>query len=415
VSGFVRLTRPSSGQAAKTNQVVARRLRVASPTTATIAGGLVLALTAAWVPLAGLVRQATVLNIGPAVPIILIYAGVGLVVARRQPRNPVGWILLFFVVLLQLSTVAGYYAVLAYRPGHRGLPLAPAAVLLTTAWVPAVALFPLVILLFPDGRLTSRRWRWVLWAYAGLFACVMAVIFGPAVAAVASHHIRLNPSGGVITPGHRTGAAARAAEGLVVVSIGVIWLSFVAHQVLSWRRATGERGQQLKWLASGAAITIISFAVSIPLGSSVVGQVIFVGIAALPVGIGTGILKYRLYEIDRIISRTLAYAVVTGLLVGMYAGLVLLATRVLSFSSPVAVAASTLAAAALFSPLRRRVQKAVDRRFNRARYDADQTVAAFAARLKDAVDLDSVRDDLADAVHQALEPAHVSVWISQRD
>jgi hypothetical protein len=117
----------------------------------------------------------------------------------------------------------------------------------------------------------------------------------------------------------------------------------------------------------------------------------------------------------RIISRTLAYAIVTGLLVGIYAGLVLLATGVLSLSSPVAVAASTLAAAALFSPLRRRVQQAVDRRFNRARYDADQTVAAFAAQLKDAVDLDAVRDDLASVVHQALEPAHISLWISQRD
>ena len=126
------------------------------------------------------------------------------------------------------------------------------------------------------------------------------------------------------------------------------------------------------------------------------------------------ILKYRLYDIDRIISRTLAYAIVTGLLVGVYAGLVLLATQVLSVHTPVAVAASTLAAAALFNPLRRRVQRVVDRRFNRARYDADQTVAAFAARLKDAVDLDSVRDDLAGVVHQALEPAHVSVWISQR-
>jgi hypothetical protein len=131
------------------------------------------------------------------------------------------------------------------------------------------------------------------------------------------------------------------------------------------------------------------------------------------VGIGIGILKYRLYDIDRIISRTLAYAIVTGLLVGLYAGLVLLATRVLSFHTPVAVAASTLAAAALFNPLRRRVQRAVDRRFNRARYDADQTIAKFAARLKDAVDLDSVRDDLAAVVDHALEPAHVSVWISQ--
>ena len=132
------------------------------------------------------------------------------------------------------------------------------------------------------------------------------------------------------------------------------------------------------------------------------------------VSIGVGILKYRLYEIDRIISRTLGYALVTGLLVGIYAGLVLLATQVLSLSSPVAVAASTLAAAALFSPLRRRVQRAADWRFNRARYDADRTVAAFAAQLKDAVDLDAVGDDLASAVHQALEPAHVSLWISQR-
>jgi len=138
------------------------------------------------------------------------------------------------------------------------------------------------------------------------------------------------------------------------------------------------------------------------------------GLAALPVSIGVAILRYRLYDIDRLISRTLAYAIVTGLLVGVYAGLVLLATGVFRFHSAVAVAAATLAAAALFNPLRRRVQLVVDRRFNRARYDADRTVAAFAARLKDAVDLDSVRDDLAGVVHQALEPAHLSVWINDR-
>src|SRR5204863_1203862 len=131
----------------------------------------------------------------------------------------------------------------------------------------------------------------------------------------------------------------------------------------------------------------------------------------LDAAIAIAVLKYRLYEIDRIISRTLAYTIVTGLLVGLYAGLVLLATEGLSFSSPVAVAASTLVAAALFSPLRRRVQRAVDRRFNRARYDADQMVAAFSARLKDAADLDAVRADLTSVVQRALEPAHVSVWI----
>jgi hypothetical protein len=131
--------------------------------------------------------------------------------------------------------------------------------------------------------------------------------------------------------------------------------------------------------------------------------------------IGIAVLRYRLYDIDRIISRTVAYAIITSLLVGVYAGPVLLTTQVFRLHTPVAVAASTLAAAALFNPVRRRVQQMVDRRFNRARYDADQTIAAFAARLKDAVDLDSVRDDLAGVVHQALEPAHVSVWISQRD
>ena len=139
------------------------------------------------------------------------------------------------------------------------------------------------------------------------------------------------------------------------------------------------------------------------------------GIAALPVGMGVAILKYRLYDLDRIISRTLGYAIITGLLIGVYAGLVLLATQVFGIHSTVAVAAATLAAAALFNPLRRWVQLKVDRRFNRARYDADRTVAAFAARLKDEVGLDTIRRDLAGTVHNALEPAHVSVWISQRD
>ena len=135
--------------------------------------------------------------------------------------------------------------------------------------------------------------------------------------------------------------------------------------------------------------------------------------ALLPVAIGIAVLRYRLYDIDRIISRTVAYAIVTGLLVGVYAGLVLLATGVLRVHAPVAVAAATLAAAALFTPVRRRVQRRVDRRFNRARYDADQIAAAFAARLKDTVDLSSVRDDLTGIVSRALEPAHVSVWISR--
>ena len=144
---------------------------------------------------------------------------------------------------------------------------------------------------------------------------------------------------------------------------------------------------------------------------AVAANVAWLGVAALPVSMGVAILKYRLYEIDRIISRTLAYAIVTGLLVGVYAGLVLLATGVLKVHGPVTVAASTLVAAALFAPVRQRVQHAVDRRFNRARYDAERTVRAFAARLQDAVDPDVVRTDLAGVVQVTLEPAHVSVWL----
>ena len=203
-------------------------------------------------------------------------------------------------------------------------------------------------------------------------------------------------------------------------ALGVFWLASVVGQALSYRRSSGERRQQLKWLVGGSAVAVAGGAFGVPLSDSpskvlqIAGGVGIFAVLALPVSMGVAILKYRLYDIDRIISRTLAYAIVTGLLVGVYAGVVALAGAA-SFSSPVEVAAATLAAAALFNPLRRRVQEVVDRRFNRARYDAEQTVAAFAARLQDTVDLDSVRDDLAGVVHQALEPAHVSLWISQCD
>jgi hypothetical protein len=199
-------------------------------------------------------------------------------------------------------------------------------------------------------------------------------------------------------------------------------LGFICRQVLSWRRSSGERRQQLKWLASGAAVTIVSVVLGAVFGTTDtptllqewVDNFFWFGLAALPVSMGVAILRYRLYEIDRIISRTLAYTAVTGLLVAAYAGLVLLSTHVLALSSSVAVAASTLAAAAAFSPMRRRVQRIVDHRFNRARYDADVTVAAFAARLQDELDLDSVRADLAGVVTSTLEPAHLSVWLRER-
>jgi hypothetical protein len=390
-----------------------RRFGLLSPRTAAALGVVVLVLAIATLTLKGFDHQLSGSGTWSGIAIVVMYAGVGLVVARRQPHNPIGWLLLVFIALYVLGAGAVEYATLAYTLGHQGLPLAQAAVVLDNLQAPSLALFPPVILLFPDGRLASRRWRRVLWVYAVLAAYGAAVSAAQGIAAVAGHNIHLGTSGNLTSTGQLGGWLANPPTWLaflVLASIAAIGLSFVARQVLSWRHAGGERRQQLKWLASGAAIAVFSILLGILIGSVVP----LVGLAALPAAIGVAILKYRLYDIDRLISRTLAYAIITGLLVGVYAGLVLLATQLLHVHTPVAVAASTLAAAALFSPLRLRVQHVVDRRFNRARYDADQTVAAFAARLQDAVELDSVRDDLATVVQQALEPAHLSVWISRR-
>jgi hypothetical protein len=189
--------------------------------------------------------------------------------------------------------------------------------------------------------------------------------------------------------------------------------------VVRFRRSSGDRRQQLKWLLTGAVAGVAGLALSVGVhGTGLLGLVHnvagVIGLLALPVSMGVAVFKYRLFEIDRVISRTLAYTIVTGLLVGVYAGLVLLATNVLRVHTPVAVAASTLAAVALFTPVRRRVQRMVDRRFNRARYDADAAMAAFSARLKDAVDIDTVREDLLTVVGASLEPAHLSVWLDGR-
>jgi MFS family permease len=350
-------------------------------------------------------------------------AAVGIVVTRRQQANPLGWLFLVIGICLFLSTVGADYAVLAYRLGHR-LPLGPVALVLDEIWGPSLVLFAVAILLFPDGRLPSRFWRGALRAYGVWFAALLAATGAAIAGALAAHPIRVDDNGGLAAVDQPAGWF-NAVQGPLILVLLLLSLAFIARQALSWRRTTGERRQQLKWLASGAAVSIICLFLAASSSSSspqngptlwgVLSSLAWMGVAALPISIGVAILKYRLYEIDRIISRTLAYAIVTGLLVGLYAGLVLLATQVLRLHGTVAVAASTLAAAALFSPLRRRVQHVVDRRFNRAKYHADQTVAAFAARLKDAVDLDAIRDDLAGVASQALEPAHVSVWISQRD
>src|SRR6204780_3604594 len=228
---------PADGPPPEAAQAGTGGFRLASPRTATALGALAVVLTALNVVLAELVHQLTLLGIGPGVPVFLIYAGVGVVIARHQPRNPVAWILIGFVLLAMLSADAGYYAVYCYWLGHHGLPLAGVAAALVPLFLPGIALFPLVILLFPDGRLTSPRWRWVLVAYAGLVAWVTVATLVPTIAAIAGHHVRLDSTGDVIPGGH---PASDAAQGVVVIAVAAIWLAFVAHQVLRWRRASGE-------------------------------------------------------------------------------------------------------------------------------------------------------------------------------
>jgi hypothetical protein len=344
---------------------------------------------------------------------------IGFLVARRQPRNPLGWLFLVIAILLFVPTVGGDYAYIDYELGHH-LPFAAVGLAVDGLWTQGLSLFIVAILLFPDGRLPSRLWRWALGVWCAAFAVQLIASVAATAGALAAHPMRIDTSGGLVALDNPVGWYS-VVNHVCLIILFALSVAFIGRQVLSWRRSSGERRQQLKWLASGAAVSIAGLVLAAAFSTSSgsdstaaqwIGSFAWFGLAALPVSIGVAILRYRLYEIDRIISRTLAYALVTGLLVGVFAGLVLLTTDVLSLSSPVAVAASTLAAAALFNPLRQRVQRVVDRRFNRTRYNADRTVAAFAAGLKDATDVTAVREDLTGVVQQTLEPAHVSLWIS---
>jgi hypothetical protein len=386
------------------------------PAAAVILGAGLVLLAAVLVGLSLLARQPGY----PLQPIMIAIpsAAVGVLVARRQPRNPNGWLLIGIAAAILLSTGAGAYSLLVYRLG-RSLPLGQAGLVLYQLWSPALALFLLVILLFPDGHPPSSRWRWVAWAYGLLCVVYLGLLIGVAVKAIEGHRIRVDGYGGLTVVDYPVGRFA-IAQNVILVVILVLGLCFAGRQFVSWRHSTGVRREQLKWLMFGSAVAIVCAALSIPGQTTPSGiwaalnSVLSIGFIALPVSIGVGILRYRLYEIDQVISRTVAYAIVTGLLVGVYAVLVTTAHRVFTDRSPAAVAGATLAAVALFNPLRRRVQRVVDRRFNRAHYDAEATIAAFAVRMQEAADLDEVRSDLLAVACQVMEPAHVSIWVRSR-
>ena len=401
----------------------ARRVRLASPVTALVVGALTLVLLVAEWPFASLAHVSVNATVGgPQWWDFTPFGVVGFVVAWRKPRNPLGWCLLGLVVAGAISDDGSLYAIAGYRIRHGTLPLAWVAMLAQPAWAILVVLIGLSVLIFPDGTLPSPRLRWVLWLYLAIGLAWMVSAYVITVNAILRHAIRVDSGGNLLAldNGPNSPPWWNVLQDVLLVAVAVSTLVSLAGQLVSYRRSSGERRQQLKWLLGGFAVGLAGLVLAAALSHatgfwSVVGHVAIFALFAVPVSMGMAILKYRLYDIDRVLSRTLAYAIVTGLLIGVYAGLVLLAQQVLRFSSPVAVAASTLAAAALFNPVRRRVQHAVVRRFNRARYDADQTIAAFAARLQDAVDLDTVRADLAGVVQAALEPAHLTVWTAPRE
>ena len=286
-----------------------------------------------------------------------------------------------------------------------------------------------IVLLFPDGHLPSPRWRPVLWSMAVVFAgwgtqqfqAGTTISGGMSNAIQAAHAEYPNPLGFLPRHGWYSGLLK------MIFVLAVLTVIAVVASVFARRRdASPERRQQLAWLGYVGALAVTSIlglglanwlASSLAdgwLGVVLWSLIVLTPVIGIPVACVVAVTKYRLYDLGRIVSRTVAYAIVTGVLLGVYAGLVLLATEVLTIKSPVAVAGATLAAAALFGPLRSRVQHRVDRRFNRARYSAERMLAAFAARLTEELDARTVQNDLASTVHTALEPAHVSIGLSER-
>ena len=343
----------------------------------------------------------------------VIAATVGALVASRRPRHPVGWLLVAMGLSVSLSAAGSSYKWygLGAQPGS--LPAASyLAGLANGINIVYLACAVFVLLLTPTGTLPSRRWRW--WARAAAAAAGMFLL------ASALTRLPAYPEyPGIVSPiGVRAldepplGAAIPLAGGVVLVALVVAAGSLVGR----FRRARGVERQQLRWLAWGAALAAVALVAAIAElalhGDTLLFQAALgLCLALLPLATGAAILRYRLYDLDRIISRTLAWGLLTLLLGLGYAGVVLGLGRLLPEGSSLVVAAATLTVAALFQPLRRRVQGAVDRRFNRRRHDAARIIEGFGARLRDQVDLDAVGGELLAVVDQTMQPTRASLWL----
>jgi hypothetical protein len=352
----------------------------------------------------------------PDVLAALVAATVGAVVAGRRPRHPVGWLLLALGLAVTASGVVdGYarYGLLA-RPG--ALPAARwAAVYSPATLYLGFVCVGLVLLLTPSGSLPSPRWRWWAWvAVAGPVVFLVALAVGPGLV-VAPYQSAVDPVTVPALAGTVTAAIAvafaTAAGGLAVGAWSL---------VVRFRRARGTERLQLRWVALAAAVTVPLAAVvlvGVALDATAVVLVVAAAgicLAVLPLATGAAILRYRLYDLDRIVSRTLAYGLLTVLLGGAYGAAVVLPAQLfggVGGEPSWVVAAATLAVAALFQPARRRVQQLVDRRFDRRRYDAAQTIQAFSARLRQQVDLDTLTAELLAVVDQTMQPTQASLWL----
>jgi hypothetical protein len=349
-------------------------------------------------------------------PAFTAFMVVGALVVARRPANPMGWLFSAIALLSLGASLAVEYLQYASVTRVGALPFAVGA-----AWYLAWAAFPVfgltftfTPLLFPTGRLPSRRWRPIAWlaAIEIASASVLAAL-QPTLPLEDEGRTIPNPIGISGLPEPEEGAVGAVLNGMFTVAS----LAACASLVLRFRRARGEERQQLKWFAYAATLMVLSSVVGgtlIPAGGDLVAGVT---IALLPVAAGIAILRYRLYDIDRLINRTLVYGLLTILLAGVYSGVVLVGGQLFSGvgTDPPswAVAGATLAVAALFQPARRRIQAVVDRRFNRRKFDAAKTVEAFSARLRDEVDLDALTAELLAVVDQTMQPTRTSLWLRQ--
>jgi hypothetical protein len=343
------------------------------------------------------------------------FAAVGTVIAARRPGHRIGWLLLGGSLAIALAQLAWTYVTYSV---NTGASLAGSALV---GWVgnwipwPALAAFALLLLLFPDGQLPSTRWRAVAWAMVGWCAVIMAFLaMYPGLISTPDLDNPFGLSGD-------TGEAMRRLQASPIIPLVTIplFLASTSAPLVRFRRARADQRQQLKWFAY--AVGLLAVLVFLPgslfpgWANDVRGILIVLAVWGIAVAIGIAVLRYRLYDIDRIINRTVVYGLLTALLGAVYAGLVLVLGQLfggISAQLPSwAVASATLAVAALFQPARRRIQQAVDRRFNRRKYNAAKTIEAFSTRLRDQIDLDTLSTELLGVVDQTTEPTQVSLWL----